>query len=79
MIVDTTSVRISTFSLGSGDELNPIILEMPGDGDAEIWVSNGDPSDVEIDMEKLAIQQSQEVRHPLRYHALAAPACSPRS
>lgn len=54
IVDDINSVGIAAFSLDSGEELDSIKLEMTDD--AEIWVSNGDPSDVEVVMERLAMQ-----------------------
>ena len=57
--VTASRVEIATYSLDSGRRLDSIELELTDD--AEIWVSNGDPSDVEIDMNKLADEIARRV------------------
>lgn len=54
VLVYAEDIEIASFSLDSGEPLDSIRLRA-SEG-AEIYVSNGDPSDVEIDTEKLAIQ-----------------------
>lgn len=51
--VEASTIEIKSYSLDSGEPLDSI--KFRANGDAEIYVSNGDPSDVEIDMQRLAI------------------------
>jgi hypothetical protein len=64
VMVNARKVKIACFSLDTGKELDPIELELTGD--TEIWVSNGDPSDVELDMKRLAIQILDRIKHDLK-------------
>jgi hypothetical protein len=52
VIVEANRVEIAAYSLDTGRQLDSIELDLTEA--AEIWVSNGDPSDVELDMNKLA-------------------------
>jgi len=59
VIVPARKVTLACFSLDTGAALDPIEFEL--NGDAEIWVSNGDPSDVELDMQRLAMQIAERL------------------
>ncbi|HYK02577.1 MAG TPA: hypothetical protein VE974_12545 [Thermoanaerobaculia bacterium] len=55
-----STLEIATYSLDSGDPLDSIQFDMTED--AELWVSNGDPTDVEIDVGKLSIVIAEHLR-----------------
>lgn len=57
IIVRGTSVEIASFSLDTGERLDTIKFDAPDGG--EIWMSNGDPSDAEMDMEQVSMQLLQ--------------------
>lgn len=50
--VEAERVEITTTSLDTGEKLDPIVFKLEEDGD--IWISNGDPSDVTINLERLS-------------------------
>jgi hypothetical protein len=54
VMVEAKTVEIAAYSLDSGEKLDSIQLQLTDD--SEIWVSNGDPSDVEFDMNEIAIE-----------------------
>jgi hypothetical protein len=54
VLVNANRIEIASYSLDSGDRLDSIKLRATRN--AEIYVSNGDPSDVELDTKKLAIE-----------------------
>jgi hypothetical protein len=64
VMVEAAEVRIACFSLDTGKELDPIVLKLTDD--TEIWVSNGDPSDVELDMQRLAIAIIERIKGNLK-------------
>jgi hypothetical protein len=52
--VQARNIEIVSYSLDSGDRLDTI--KLVATENAEVFVSNGDPSDVELDINKLAIE-----------------------
>ena len=50
--VEAEYVEIATYSLDTGDALDPLKFHLTGE--AEIWVSNGDPSDTAVDLKTLS-------------------------
>lgn len=59
IVVNAKAIEIATYSLDSGERLDSIKFDTQHGG--EIWVSNGDPSDVEIDMKELSKQILQRL------------------
>jgi len=57
VMVQANTIEIASYSLDTGERLDSIKFRMRDD--AEIWLSNGDPSDVEIDMDELAKQVAE--------------------
>lgn len=51
--VDAGLVEIVMYSLDTGEQLDSVKFQLSSD--ADVWVSNGDPSDTAVDMEGLSI------------------------
>lgn len=62
--VDAAYVEIAMYSLDTGERLDSLRFEVIED--AELWISNGDPSDTAIDLDKLSkvIGKAEIARNP---------------
>ena len=57
VFVDVEDVEIAMYSLDSGEVLDPLRFHLTAD--AELWISNGDPTDTTIDLERLSDEVSR--------------------
>lgn len=58
--VEAEDVEIEMHSLDTGEPLDPLRFHLTED--SEIWISNGDPSDVSINVKRQALRMSAEER-----------------